>query len=81
MTEEEIISKVNKVIDETLLGDGREITREQRFQDDLGADSLDMVELVMSLEEEFGLDISDEEGEKCVTVGDAYDMLTAKLAA
>ena len=81
MTNEEIISKANKVIDDHLLGDGRTLNREDRFTDDLGADSLDMVELVMAFEEEFGIEITDDEGEKAVTVGDAHDLLIAKLAS
>lgn len=81
MTNEEIISKANKLIDEHLLGDGRTLARENHFLDDLGADSLDMVELVMAFEEEFGIEIRDDEAEKVNTVGDAHDLLLAKLAA
>ena len=81
MTNEEIISKANKVIDDHLLGDGRTLNREDRFSEDLSADSLDMVELVMAFEEEFGIEITDAEGEKAVTVGDAHDLLIAKLAS
>lgn len=81
MTNEEIVSKANKLIDEHLLGDGRTLARENNFTDDLGADSLDMVELVMAFEEEFGIEIRDDETEKVNTVGDAHDLLLAKLAA
>lgn len=81
MTNEEIISKANKVIDEHLLGDGRVLNREDDFTDDLGADSLDMVELTMAFEEEFGIEIRDDEAEKVEKVGNAYDLLIAKLAA
>lgn len=81
MTNDEIISKGNKLIDEHLLGDGRELSRENNFTDDLGADSLDMVELVMAFEEEFSIEIRDDEAEKVQTVGDAHDLLLAKLAA
>ena len=81
MTNEEIISKANKLIDDHLLGDGRTLARENDFTDDLGADSLDMVELVMAFEEEFNIEIRDDEAEKVNTVGDAHDLLLAKLAA
>ena len=81
MTNDEIVSKANKLIDEHLLGDGRTLARENNFTDDLGADSLDMVELVMAFEEEFGIEIRDDEAEKVNTVGDAHDLLLAKLAA
>lgn len=81
MTHDEIISKANKVIDEHLLGDGRTLNRDDDFTDDLGADSLDMVELTMAFEEEFGIEIRDDEAEKVEKVGNAYDLLIAKLAA
>lgn len=81
MTHDEIISKANKVIDEHLLGDGRTLNRDDDFTDDLGADSLDMVELVMAFEEEFNIEIRDDEAEKVEKVGNAYDLLIAKLAA
>lgn len=80
MTNEEIISKANKMIDEHLLGDGRTLNPEDKFVDDLGADSLDMVELVMAFEEEFSIEISDDEGETVNTVGDAHNLLLKKLA-
>lgn len=81
MTDEEIISKTNKLIDEHLLGDGRTINRDDKFEGDLGADSLDMVELVMAFEEEFRIEIPDDEAEEIETVGQAYDLLIAKLTA
>lgn len=80
MTNDEIISKSNKLIDEHLLGDGRTLNRDDNFADDLGADSLDMVELVMAFEESFNIEIPDDDAEKVETVGDAHDMLIAKLA-
>ncbi len=80
MTHDEIISKANKVIDEHLLGDGRTLNRDDNFADDLGADSLDMVEFVMAFEEEFNIEIGDHEAEKVETVGHAHDLLVAKLA-
>jgi acyl carrier protein len=63
--------KVKNIIVERLNVDAKDVTNEASFIDDLGADSLDTVELVMALEEEFGLEIPDEEAEKIVTVGDA----------
>ncbi|GAB4437104.1 MAG: acyl carrier protein [Turneriella sp.] len=67
---EEIMGKVKKIIAEQLGVDEGEITNESHFIDDLGADSLDTVELVMALEEEFGIEIPDEDAEKIQTVGD-----------
>ena len=63
--------KIKKIISEQLGVDEGEITPESHFIDDLGADSLDTVELVMQLEEEYGLEIPDEDAEKLQTVGDA----------
>ena len=63
--------KVKSIIVERLSVDAKDVTKEASFIDDLGADSLDTVELVMALEEEFSLEIPDEEAEKIVTVGDA----------
>jgi acyl carrier protein len=63
--------KVKNIIVERLNVDAKDVKQEASFIDDLGADSLDTVELVMALEEEFGLEIPDEEAEKIVTVGDA----------
>lgn len=58
-----------------------EVTDDASFTDDLGADSLDLVEVVMALEEEFGAQIPDEEAEKIKTVGDAIKFIDGKLAA
>jgi acyl carrier protein len=66
-----IEEKVKGIIVEQLGVDESEVTGEAKFVDDLGADSLDTVELVMALEEEFKLEISDEDAEKIATVGDA----------
>ncbi|MDJ0831288.1 MAG: acyl carrier protein [Desulfobacterales bacterium] len=65
--------KVKKIIAEKLSVEMEEIVPEASFVDDLGADSLDLVELIMSMEEEFDIEISDEEAEKLVTVKDAMD--------
>jgi len=67
--------KVKSIIVERLNVDEKDVTKEASFIDDLGADSLDTVELVMALEEEFGLEIPDEEAEKIVTVGDAVNYI------
>jgi acyl carrier protein len=63
--------KIKEIIIDKLGVEGSKITMEATFIDDLGADSLDTVELIMELEEEFGLEIPDEEAEKLATVGDA----------
>ncbi len=63
--------RVKKIIIDQLGVDEAEVTPEAKFIDDLGADSLDTVELVMALEEEFGIEIPDEDAEKIVTVKDA----------
>jgi acyl carrier protein len=67
----DIFEKVKEIIVERLSVDEKDVTKEASFIDDLGADSLDTVELVMALEEEFGLEIPDEEAEKIASVGDA----------
>jgi acyl carrier protein len=64
-------AKVKEIIVEELGVEADKVTSEASFVDDLGADSLDTVELVMALEEEFGIDIPDEDAEKMRTVGDA----------
>ncbi len=67
--------KVKEIIVEQLGVDEGDITMEASFIDDLGADSLDIVELIMALEEEFDLEIPDKEAEKITTVGDAVDYI------
>ena len=67
--------KVKEIIAKELEVDVKQLTNEAKFIEDLGADSLDIVELVMALEEEFGLDIPDEDADKLKTVGDAMNYL------
>ena len=70
--------KVKKIIAEKLSVDLEEVVPEASFVDDLGADSLDLVELIMSMEEEFETDISDEDAEKIATVQDAINYIQAQ---
>jgi acyl carrier protein len=81
MTKDEILKKVKEITSEQLGVDEAQITLDARFVDDLGADSLDTVELVMALEEEFDLEISDEDAEKLVTVQKAVDYIEDHLEA
>ena len=69
--------KVRKIIAEKLGVEVEEIVPEASFVDDLGADSLDLVELIMSMEEEFDIEISDEDAEKLLTFQDAIDYINA----
>jgi acyl carrier protein len=69
--------KIKKIIAEKLSVDMDEIVPEANFIDDLGADSLDLVELIMSMEEEFDIEISDEKAEELVSVKDAIDYVVA----
>ena len=71
-----IEKRVKEIVAEQLGVDEAQVTNEASFMDDLGADSLDTVELVMALEEEFDIEISDEHAEKIQTVQDAVDYIT-----
>lgn len=71
----ELEEKVKQIIVDQLGVDGDEVTPQAKFVEDLGADSLDTVELVMALEEEFGIEIPDEDAEKIATVKDAIDYI------
>ncbi len=77
----DIESQVKSIIVEKLGVDESDITREASFTNDLGADSLDTVELIMEFEKEFDITIPDEDAEKISTVGDAIDYLTQKTNA
>jgi acyl carrier protein len=76
---ENIEARVKKIVAEQLGVNESEIKNESSFVDDLGADSLDTVELVMALEEEFECEIPDEEAEKIATVQQAIDYITSHL--
>ena len=74
----EIADKVKKIVVNQLSVNEDQVTPEAKFIEDLGADSLDQVELVMALEEEFGVEVSDEDSEKLTTVGDAIEYIEKK---
>ena len=75
MSEQEILEKVKEMVASQLGKSENEITLEASFIEDLGADSLDLVELIMSMEDEYGLEISDEDAETIVTVKDAVKFI------
>ena len=75
---DDLASKVKKIVADHLGIDEAKVTEEASFIDDLGADSLDTVELVMAFEEEFGSEISDSQAEKILTVGDAIKFIENK---
>ncbi|KHF39812.1 acyl carrier protein [Halalkalibacter kiskunsagensis] len=72
------LSRVTKIVVDRLGVEEAEVKLEASFKDDLGADSLDVVELVMELEDEFDLEISDEEAEKISTVADVVDYINSR---
>lgn len=72
--------KIKAIIAEVLNVDENEITMETTFTDDLGADSLDVFQIIMGLEEEFDIEIANEDAEKIVTVGDAVEQIKNDLA-
>ena len=74
-------AKVKDIIEKELGVEREKLTTEASFIDDLGADSLDIVELVMEFEKEFNIDIPDEDAEKLRTVGDAINYLNQKIGA
>jgi acyl carrier protein len=76
MSREEILTQLKPVVAEQLGVDESEVREDASFTEDLNADSLDLVELIMSLEEKFSLQISDEDAEKLTTVGEAVDFIS-----
>lgn len=76
--DQELLDNVNKMVAAQLGKSEDEISPESSFIEDLGADSLDLVELIMSMEDEFGIEISDEDAESIVTVQDAINFITER---
>lgn len=79
MEKEELLGKIKSIVADKLSISEDQVTEEASFIDDLGADSLDTVELVMALEDEFDLDIPDEQAEKLTTVGKAIEYVLANV--
>ena len=77
--DQELFARFSKCAVEVLSVSEDQVTLEARFGDDLDADSLDLVELVMALEEEFGIEVPEEELEGIETIGQAYDLVAGKL--
>lgn len=80
MKMEEVQSKLKEIVMDRLNAEEDQIKPEASFVEDLGADSLDIVELIMGIEEEFGIEIPDEDAEKLTTVGEAMEYVKTKLA-
>jgi acyl carrier protein len=79
MERDELLKKVRTIVSDKLSISEEQVTEDASFIDDLGADSLDTVELVMALEDEFGLDIPDDQAEKLTTVGKALDYIAGHV--
>lgn len=77
MTEEEIFTKISDILADNFDVDKAQITKDTNFTNDLNADSIDLVEFILQLEDEFGSEISDEDAEKIKTVGDAVSYIAA----
>ncbi len=79
MTKEEIFEQIREMLVDQLGVDESDVTIEASFQDDLDADSLDLVEMIMEMEDKFSVKISDEEAEKIRTVGQAVDFIAGRV--
>ena len=81
MNQEEILSKLKTIVMDRLSVDEEQVKPEASFVEDLNADSLDIVELIMGIEEEFDIEIPDEDAEKLTTVGEATEYIKSKLTS
>ena len=79
MKKEEVLSRLKEIIEDRLDVEGDQIVPEASFVEDLGADSLDIVELIMGIEEEFDIEIPDEDAEKLTSVGEAMNYTLGKI--
>ena len=79
MNQEEILTKLKTIVMDRLSVDEEQVKPEASFVEDLSADSLDIVELIMGIEEEFDIEIPDEDAEKLTTVGEATEYIKSKL--
>ncbi|MBQ9903879.1 MAG: acyl carrier protein [Synergistaceae bacterium] len=79
MTKEEAVAKLKAIVSDRLDVEADQVTPEKSFVEDLGADSLDIVELIMGIEEEFDIEIPDEDAEKLTSVGEAMNYTLSKI--
>ncbi|MBQ7558836.1 MAG: acyl carrier protein [Synergistales bacterium] len=79
MTKEEVVAKLKGIVANRLDVEEDQVTEEKSFVEDLGADSLDIVELIMGIEDEFGIEIPDEDAEKLTSVGEALKYTLEKI--
>ena len=79
MTKEEVVAKLKAIVSDRLDVEADQVTPEKNFVEDLGADSLDIVELIMGIEEEFEIEIPDEDAEKLSSVGEAMNYTLSKI--